>query len=75
MTKKMTQNEMILLHLKQHGSITPLDALGAYGCFRLSGRIFELRSMGYDIETVNETKDGKTYARYFLKGELKENDG
>ena len=34
----MTQNEMILDHLRTYGSITPISALEHYGCMRLSAR-------------------------------------
>lgn len=42
----MTQNDMILNHLREHGSITSKEAIDAYGITRLSGRIFELRKRG-----------------------------
>ena len=40
----MTQNERILRHLRDNGSITPLDALSEYGIMRLASRISDLRS-------------------------------
>jgi hypothetical protein len=49
--------------------ITPLEALDRYGCFRLAARIIELRKAGLDIETVTETRNGKKYARYVLRGQ------
>lgn len=70
----MTQNDMILDYLKTHSEgITPKDANDLFGCMRLSGRIHDLRSMGYDISTTNETKKNRfgvptTYARYKLEG-------
>jgi hypothetical protein len=36
----MTQKEMIRAHLLQGKSITPLDALSDYGCFRM-GRVIK----------------------------------
>lgn len=68
----MTQNEMILNHLKEHeNGITQADAVERYGCYRLSARISDLRSEGYDITTESETKKNRygvacTYARYKL---------
>ena len=68
-----SQNKMILHHLQTHKrGITPIQALEKYGCLRLSGRIHDLRSMGYAIETHPEEKKnrfGKTvrYARYTLE--------
>ena len=64
-----TQLEQILEHLKQGKSITPIEALEQYGCFRLSAVILKLRKQGYDIVTHNErNKSGiGTHARYELK--------
>jgi hypothetical protein len=64
----MTHNELILMHLKKHGSIKPLQALNLYGCYRLGARIFDLRRKGVRIKTervfiLNKTK---YYAKYTL---------
>ncbi len=68
----MTQNERILRHLRDNGSITPLDALSEYGIMRLASRISDLRSRGYDIsrEMVqgrNRYGEATRYARYTLR--------
>ena len=42
---------MILDHLKRFGSIEPLTALREYGVYRLSAVIFDLKHMGYEIDT------------------------
>lgn len=48
----MTQNQMILRHLKTHKrGITQAEAYEKYGILRLSGRIFNLREDGYEIKT------------------------
>ena len=64
-----TQLEQILEHLKQGKSITPIEALEQYGCFRLSAVILKLRKQGYDIVTHNERNSSGigTHARYELK--------
>lgn len=62
----MTQNQMIISHLKQHGSITPLEALRKMDCMRLAARIEELRNMGHDIKTVMIKNKNKRFARYIL---------
>lgn len=68
------QNEQVLTHLKNHkNGITSKTAFERYGITRLSGRIFELRKMGYAIETDNVTEKNRyghpvTYARYRLVG-------
>ena len=68
----MTQGQIVLEHLKQNPKgITPMEAIRYYSITRLSGRIFELRKMGYRIMTTTETKrKGKrvmNYARYTLR--------
>lgn len=64
----MTQNNMLIYHMRKHGSITTMEAFQKYGVTRISARIWEIKRMGFDVETVKETnKNGKTYARYSLK--------
>ncbi len=62
----MTQNNAIREHLMSGKSITPLDALRDYGCFRLAARIDELRRQGYCITTEFAHRNGKKYASYRL---------
>lgn len=47
----MTQKEMIREHLLLKGKIGPMTALEQYGCYRLSGRIADLRADGMAIRT------------------------
>lgn len=37
-----TQKELIREYLERGNSLTPMDALELFGCFRLATRIFEL---------------------------------
>ena len=39
-------------HLIAHGSITPMEALNLYGCYRLGARVWDLRQAGVPIKTV-----------------------
>ena len=72
--KNKTQKDMCLEYLEEYGSITPLEALSAFGCFRLSAVIFELREEGYVIRTdINEGE--KKFAVYTLMREGVEYDG
>lgn len=66
--KKDGQCAQILSSLKRGEGITPLSALRDFGCFRLSGRIWELKQKGWKIRTerVRDMIKGKTYARYTL---------
>jgi hypothetical protein len=63
---KKTQNELILAYLKKGKSITPVDALNKFGCFRLAARVSDLRKDGLNIATKFVTKEGKNYASYRL---------
>ena len=66
--KKMTQKDMILNWLKNGKTITPMEALERFGCFRLAARIHNLRESGHNIvATEYETPSGKRVARYSLK--------
>lgn len=61
----MTQIEQIKNHLLAGNTLTPLEALGVFGCFRLAARIDELRNQGIDIDThVKRDALGKKYASY-----------
>lgn len=53
----VTQCDRILRHLKDYGSITPLEAMNEYGIMRLAARINDLRAQGIDI--ASEVKTGK----------------
>lgn len=61
------QCEEILKHLQSGRSISPLEALEKYGCFRLGGRIYDLRKQGHTIVTDMVTKNGKHFAEYRLE--------
>lgn len=71
----MSQADAILDALLRGETLTPLDALRRYGCFRLGARIWDLKKKGYAIEMrLVETSGGARVAEYFLpapKGQLK----
>ena len=66
---KGAQMEAILNHLKTGASITPLDALRLFGCFRLGARVWDLKARGHNItaEIVKDPSTGKRYASYKLE--------
>lgn len=71
----MTQEEKVLRHLKQFGTITSWEAIMEYGITRLSAKIFNLRKEGYDIGSERVTAKNRfgencTFAKYFLKNAL-----
>lgn len=78
MNQISSQNTAILAHLRTGNTITQLEAYNAFGCTRLSARIFDLRkrleSEG-DKEAIDSVsiaftaRSGKSgrYFRYYLK--------
>jgi hypothetical protein len=74
----MTQKEEILQYIKEHGSITPMDAFYDLAITKLATRISEMRKDGieFNIEMVKHRNKRNTrtvrYARYSLC-EVKQN--
>jgi hypothetical protein len=63
-----TQSNLILAHLRLGKSITSLEALDRFRCFRLAARIGELRAAGHAIKTTRaQTESGATVAEYSLR--------
>jgi len=56
----------ILTHLRDVGSLTPMEALNEYGCFRLAAHIESLRKDGHRIFTEMVNESGKKFAKYTL---------
>jgi hypothetical protein len=66
------QQEKIYKHLKSHGSLSQLEALGVYGIYRLAARVCEMRRKGVPIDSDNKhDANGKVYASYFINPEYK----
>jgi len=66
--KRPTQANKILFYLKQGHSITPLEALKLFQCFRLGARIYELKKRGYLIQKKMIITNNKKYiAEYRLE--------
>lgn len=68
----MTQCEKVLRHLRELGTITPMDAIREYGCLRLGARICDLRRDGYPIKSriiTGRNRFGEVthYAEYSLE--------
>ena len=60
----MSQEKQILEYLLAGNTLTPIEALNMFGCFRLGARICDLRQRGYDI--INEAKTG-SFAIYKME--------
>lgn len=66
--KAGTQNYMILMWMRKHGAITPIDALNDCRCFRLSERCRELEKLGWKLERGwFKTAGGARVRTYRLK--------
>ncbi len=63
---KRSQAESILRHLRRRGTITPIEALQHYGCFRLAARVHDLRKRGIDVKVRQKKGTDATYAEYYL---------
>jgi hypothetical protein len=61
-----SQNALIKEWLLNGHSITPMEALNMFGCFRLSARIANLRDEGLAVVTDMVTINDKRVARYYL---------
>lgn len=64
--KPDSQNALIKGWLLNGYSITPMEALNMFGCFRLSARIADLREEGLAVITDMVTINDKRVARYYM---------
>jgi hypothetical protein len=73
----MSQATDVIEFIKKHGSITTKQATDILGCYRLSGRIYDLKKFGIQIEKEMITvprRDGTNtrVARYTIPGGVPE---
>jgi len=62
-----SQNALIKGWLLNGHSITTLEALNMFGCFRLSARIANLKDQGLPVVAEMVVINDKRVARYYLK--------
>ena len=62
----MTQEQSILDYLKSGKSISPIEALEDFGCFRLASVVHSLKQKGHDIQTKIVGNGRKKWAQYYL---------
>ena len=70
----MSQTEMVLEYIHDHGSITSKQATDALGCTRLAARIADLEMKGYSFNRATETSRNRWgkkvhFTRYSLRGD------
>lgn len=51
MNAEQSQTDQVIDHLKQHGEITPMEALAEYAIMRLAARVLDARKRGMEIAT------------------------
>ena len=63
-----SQVRLVLEHLISRGSITQMEAVDEYGCYRLSARVADLRDKGIGITTimVENLHNSGHHAKYLL---------
>lgn len=61
-----SQRIRILRYLLNGNSLTPLEALNLFGCFRLASRVNELRNDGYPVQMRMIEQNGKRFAQYYV---------
>lgn len=66
MKRTESQKEMILSALVAGETLTPIDALKRFGCFKLATRVSELKRDGVPVKIEMVSCEGKRFARYSL---------
>ena len=70
--KKLCQTDKVLRHLRDYGTITPMDALRDYSIMRLGARVWDLKRRGYNVSSrivhgVNQYGEPTHWAEYSLQ--------
>lgn len=73
MNSNPTQRERLLNYLREHGSITQLEAVNELGIMRLGARVYDLKKHGHRIisemvQVSNRYGEKCRVKRYTLKG-------
>ena len=61
-----SQCNAIIDYLATGRSLTPLEALRRWGCFRLGARVWDLKRQGHRIHSSMVERAGKRFASYRL---------
>ncbi len=61
-----SQCQRILAYLRSGHTLTPIQALRKFGCFRLGARCWDLKQDGYPIKSERVRRGNKVFARYSL---------
>ena len=67
MKQTTSQSAKVLYYLQNYGSLTAIQALELFACFKLAARINDLKEAGHDIQMeMKRLKNGKKIAVYSL---------
>lgn len=78
MSREENLADRILVYLKEHKSLTAMEAVKIFNTTRLGARIFDLRERGYKIPCIMTygcdpvTKETYKYGTYIYQGEIKD---
>jgi hypothetical protein len=69
--QEVSQATDIILYIRDHGSITTKQAMEDLGCYRLSGRIYDIKKCGIPVEktmvdVLNRNGETCRVARYTI---------
>ena len=75
MKQTSSQSAKVLYHLQNYGSLTAIEALELFACFRLAARINDLKEAGHNIQTeMVRQKNGKKIAVYSIPKDHKQGE-
>lgn len=67
MSSNKSQCDKILRYMQNGHTITPLEALRKFGCFRLGARVYNLKQRGYRVQSSWVTEvSGKRFKSYWM---------
>ena len=72
MSKKLTQRDIILWHLRNEGTLTRAQAMSEYGIVELPARIVELKRLGHNITSTKGTSKNRFGTVHFNIYKLEE---
>lgn len=66
-----SSNEAHTYQIKEYlmcgGTLTQIDAIAKFGCFRLAARIYDIRKAGLDVHKIMvRTDQRRVFAKYYL---------
>lgn len=65
--RQNSQRAKVLRYLQAGNTITPIEALNMFGCFRLSAIIFDIKNKdGVNVYTEMVSEGDKRFAKYYI---------